>query len=155
VIKTLVEDLKRLQGQHDLRPDLLFFTGDLAWGHVNDRSGENLPDQFAEGHRFLEAARTASDPVIPRENVFLVPENHDFDRRAALTQLSYWFQASSQVEAVLNGTTICCLSWGRRAPNPSASFRKTMSGRFGLMKYSGPSWPFHESAVAGLQRGPL
>ncbi len=32
VLETLVADLDRLQREQGLRPDLIFFTGDAAWG---------------------------------------------------------------------------------------------------------------------------
>ena len=40
VTDTLLADLKRMQKDHGLRPDLIFFTGDAAFGHLgNERGG--------------------------------------------------------------------------------------------------------------------
>lgn len=76
-IEKLYQTLKRLQKDHQLRPDFLFFTGDLAWGKVPKTS---LKDQFREGAQFLDRVRTCFSPPIKKQNVFLVPGNHDVNR---------------------------------------------------------------------------
>jgi predicted MPP superfamily phosphohydrolase len=77
VINTLVKDLQAVQKLYGLRPDLIFFTGDLAFGQLPDTS---LPDQYVQGARFLEAVRNAFSPAVDRSRLFLVPGNHDVDR---------------------------------------------------------------------------
>ncbi len=70
VLETLLEDLQTLRDEHELRPDLLFFTGDAAFA--------GRGDEFDTAGRFLESVREACG--VERENVFLVPGNHDVDR---------------------------------------------------------------------------
>src|SRR5262245_6637564 len=77
VIDTLTQDLRQLQERYSLRPDLIFFTGDLVFGNVSDYP---IDRQYQDGARFLDAVRNAFDPAIPKTRVFLVPGNHDVDR---------------------------------------------------------------------------
>ncbi|MEM6456438.1 MAG: metallophosphoesterase, partial [Acidobacteriota bacterium] len=69
VRQTLIEDLND-PARADLRPDLVLFTGDLAWA--------GKPEQFERGWTFLDAVLKACD--LDREALFLVPGNHDVDR---------------------------------------------------------------------------
>ncbi len=72
VLKTLLEDLAILRDEHELRPDLIIFTGDAAFA--------GRPEEFDAAGRFLEEVRGACE--VEHENVFLVPGNHDVDRSA-------------------------------------------------------------------------
>ena len=81
ILETLIEDLKQLEEKHQLAPDMIFFTGDLAFGQVNDASG-SLKKQYEGANEFLEKIRNSFANPIPRENVFLVPGNHDVNRDA-------------------------------------------------------------------------
>lgn len=76
ITDSLVRDLKIMQKDHDLRPDFIFFTGDLAYGAV---SGESMADQYRLVSNFLDAVRKAFDPEIPIRDLYLVPGNHDVD----------------------------------------------------------------------------
>jgi len=40
VLATLRADLQKLNKEHGLRPDLIFFTGDAAFGHLSNERGE-------------------------------------------------------------------------------------------------------------------
>ncbi|BAY99249.1 Rab family protein [Tolypothrix tenuis PCC 7101] len=80
VTDTLCKDLKKMQKQHGLRPDLIFFTGDAAFGHIGDSGGKSIAEQFREAHDFLTTVRESFDPVIEQRNLFLVPGNHDVNR---------------------------------------------------------------------------
>ena len=107
VLATLVDDLKRAgrmmaagDGWPPFRPDFLFFTGDLAFGHVGDGPGQTLPDQFHASAAFLEGVRTAFSLEIPPDRVFLVPGNHDVDRRLATEDQAGWLDTRTSVEPV-------------------------------------------------------
>ncbi len=63
-----------------LKPDFLFFTGDLAFGETRDPKRDNLAAQFDQGHEFLAELGHCFDPAIPIERIFLVPGNHDVNR---------------------------------------------------------------------------
>jgi predicted MPP superfamily phosphohydrolase len=81
VLETLLDDLHALRDEHELCPDLIFFTGDLAFaGH---------PDEFDSAGRFLENVREACG--VKTENLFLVPGNHDVYRPVIDPEDTAWF----------------------------------------------------------------
>jgi len=100
VTETLVADLGRLQREHGLRPDLLFFTGDAAFGHLGSEPGKSIEEQFQEAAAFLDAVRHAFTPEIPLRDLFLVPGNHDVDRREVLEHQTEWLDRQ-QLDRVL------------------------------------------------------
>jgi predicted MPP superfamily phosphohydrolase len=57
VIGTLVNDLKRMQTEHNLRPDFIFFTGDAAFGQIGKAEGERITDQFKVAKDFFDLVR--------------------------------------------------------------------------------------------------
>lgn len=85
----LVHDLKTMQKDKGLRPDFIFFTGDLAYGAVG---GENMADQYQLVRNFLEAVRTAFQPEIPIRDIYLVPGNHDIDRGEITPDQTTWLR---------------------------------------------------------------
>ncbi|HKI06281.1 MAG TPA: metallophosphoesterase [Thermoanaerobaculia bacterium] len=90
VLQRLREDLEQLLATSGLRIDLIFMTGDLAFGHVPQLS---LQDQFLEGWMWLDDLRSAQSAPIPAENVFLVPGNHDVDRSRVLDKDQDWLRS--------------------------------------------------------------
>lgn len=100
VVQAVRTDLKALQGDYELHPDLLFFTGDLAFGQVGSGPGLNLKDQFDEGSRFLESVQNAFSPVIPKERTFIVPGNHDINRMVATPDQQQWLETLTDVDVV-------------------------------------------------------
>lgn len=90
VLQKLGADLKQLQYDHDLRPDLIFFTGDAVFGHIRDEAGLSITDQFAEAWLLFEEVREIFEPAIERENLFIVPGNHDINRSQILEPISKW-----------------------------------------------------------------
>ena len=100
VTETLIDDLQRLQADEDLRPDLLFFTGDAAFGRIGDAPEETIAGQLERFGAFLEATRTAFEPEIPLENVFLVPGNHDVDRTLVLDETTLWLDSQKALDPV-------------------------------------------------------
>jgi WD40 repeat protein/3',5'-cyclic AMP phosphodiesterase CpdA len=72
LFRRLHEDLSGLASEHDLRPDLMVVTGDLAqWGRRSE---------FEQVTEFLGALAEAVE--IPRRHVAIVPGNHDVNRQA-------------------------------------------------------------------------
>ncbi len=103
VIETLVEDLRSLRADHGLRPDLLFFTGDAAFGEIDQTGSEPEKTIRVQLKRFwhvLTAVRRVYEPEIALDNVFLVPGNHDIDRHQVLPEPSDWLDAQTSVDPV-------------------------------------------------------
>jgi len=99
VLESLIDDLKKMQADHDLQPDLMFFTGDAAFGSV---AGSTLSEQYQDVEQFFTNVRQAFKQEIPKENFFLVPGNHDVDRKKAFKQLSTWLDQQNDVK-IING----------------------------------------------------
>lgn len=95
IVKELQSDLMDMQDRHGLRPDLIFFTGDAAYGNIGGGPGERLADQFGEVGTFLEKIRTVFVPEVARENVFLVPGNHDVNRNSVTEDQTAWLDTSA------------------------------------------------------------
>ena len=100
VLRHLSTDLKKMEADHGLIPDLFFFTGDAAFGHIGDVPGSTLREQFEGAHQLLEGARTAFSRAIPQENVFIVPGNHDVDRREVGDDQTAWLAGQTQTKAI-------------------------------------------------------
>jgi predicted MPP superfamily phosphohydrolase len=100
VLDPLKRDLRRMQDDHGLIPDMIFFTGDLAFGHIGDKAGESIPEQFDDGHVFLEGVRSAFKREIPLENVFLVPGNHDVERDKVDEFQTFWLDNQTKSDEI-------------------------------------------------------
>jgi predicted MPP superfamily phosphohydrolase len=87
VLTELLRDLEALRDKERLEPDLLFVTGDLAYGNLGKKE-RSLPSQYDEVERFLRRVRKTFS--IPRRHVFLVPGNHDVNRAKADPLLTAW-----------------------------------------------------------------
>ncbi|MDM8517574.1 hypothetical protein QUF76_15365 [Desulfobacterales bacterium HSG16] len=70
-----------MENTHGLLPDLIFFSGDLAFGNVKNENGWNLKDQYAEVSNLLDKVICAFSSEIPKSRDFIVPGNHDVDRK--------------------------------------------------------------------------
>ncbi len=109
--RKLVDDLQRLQRDEGLRPDLIFFTGDLAFGQLGPEEGRNLRDQFDVAFKFLEAVRTAFEPSLLKTNVFLVPGNHDVDRTQVSTMVKTWQAGLKELSDVVEMVQQAGIDW--------------------------------------------
>jgi 3',5'-cyclic AMP phosphodiesterase CpdA len=90
ILKKLKEDLTQLRDTEGLRPDFVVVTGDIAFGHIKDKSGYALADQYEEAAIFFTEILGIYDPPIPLENLFIVPGNHDVHRAEILEQTTLW-----------------------------------------------------------------
>jgi predicted MPP superfamily phosphohydrolase len=81
----LRDDLRRVQEEHGLYPDFIFFTGDA----VSGRPGDSLSTHFEEAWYFFEMLRESFDPSIPAENLFLIPGNHDAGVQLTIEQVGW------------------------------------------------------------------
>lgn len=96
----LLEDLHFLENEKGLRPDLLFFTGDLAFGHLGP--GQSLTGQYKGAAKFLDAVRTAFKTKIPKDRVFLVPGNHDVNRSRVGRMSTMYIDSLENQDAISN-----------------------------------------------------
>ncbi len=79
VIEKLKEDLSLMQQQHHLKPDLLFFTGDLAFGQLGE-DDYSIQSQFEEVSLLLDEICQLFK--LSTEQVFIVAGNHDINRNS-------------------------------------------------------------------------
>src|SRR5262249_51175327 len=93
--RALLRDLRDVQDQYGLAPSFVFFTGDVAFG---TRPGSTLAQQYGKATAFLEAVRTGFAPEVPRDNVFVVPGNHDVERAAATPEQVAWLDGILEEE---------------------------------------------------------
>lgn len=91
VIATLLHDVRRLQDERDLSPDLLFFTGDVAFGELPESP---LEQQYRAAQHLLEKLEEQCE--ISRANMFIVPGNHDVNRTRVDEPQTSWLDALLQ-----------------------------------------------------------
>ncbi len=100
VLDCLRDDLRLMESTCGLTPQFVFFTGDAAFGHVGSGKGESLVEQFDDAHRLLEEVRGVFQREIPRANVFLVPGNHDVDRREVAPDQTDWLDRQTDAQTI-------------------------------------------------------
>lgn len=100
VTDKLVADLERMRENHGLHPDFIFFTGDAAFGQIEDRPGQNLADQYARAREFLEAVRTTFGNNFRKEDMFIVPGNHDVNIKRHNAGLRAWLRDDPSLDEV-------------------------------------------------------
>ena len=88
VIAMLLQDLERLRDERGLAPDLLFFTGDIAFGET-PRS--HLEEQYQAAEELL--IRLEELFRLERSNIFLVPGNHDVNRTRVTEADTNWLDS--------------------------------------------------------------
>ena len=91
ILDNLENDFKKLQQQHNLRPDLIFFTGDAAFGQLGPGEGKSITEQFQEAENLFQKIRNCFSPPVPKENLFLVPGNHDVNRTKVMSMIHKGF----------------------------------------------------------------
>lgn len=102
-----------MQEDYGLHPDLVFFTGDIAYGQIGSSSEGSITEQFSGASKFFEGIRRSFDPVIAVENVFLVPGNHDVNRDCVTDDQTQWLASQkddSQINLLIQETS---LQWRR------------------------------------------
>lgn len=92
VFDCFFEDLERMRDEYQLYPDLIFFTGDVAYGHVENAGGLTLKSQYEEAKNLLKRILDIF-PHIPTENIFIVPGNHDVNRNLISKSQTEWLES--------------------------------------------------------------
>ena len=95
VLDPLIKDIKKMENDHNLKPDMVFFTGDATYGKIKLKSGPgwDLDDQYKQVAHFLDKIRTAFSHEVEKKNLFLVPGNHDVDRSEVTDPETFWLDA--------------------------------------------------------------
>lgn len=87
LLERLWDDLQRLRENHDVQPDLVVVTGDLA--------EEGMKNEFVSAREFLEKLTDTAHLGLPRQRVAIVPGNHDVNRKACK---AYFLQCEADGE---------------------------------------------------------
>ena len=90
----LIDRLKMDRDEYSLMPDFIFFTGDIAYGQIGDKDGETLDSQYAYAKNFLEEVRTTFGTGIHKEDIFIVPGNHDINIQKHDSSLVAWLKSN-------------------------------------------------------------
>src|ERR1700722_20194717 len=77
VLGSLVKDLEQHRDK-GLRPDVIFITGDLAFGEL---PGNPMVKQYEVVQGFIDRVCQSFTPSVPRGDVYVVPGNHDVNRK--------------------------------------------------------------------------
>jgi predicted MPP superfamily phosphohydrolase len=113
VTDSLRVDLRKMQANYGLRPDLVFFTGDAAFGQIGKERGKAIVDQFREAHDFLTAVRKTFEPEVPQRDLFLVPGNHDVNREQITTFETQWLAETKSLNEIRTTAQETGINWRR------------------------------------------
>jgi len=81
-----------MKENHNLYPDFIFFTGDLALGQIGNSKGLTLNDQYEEAKEFFKRILKIF-PNLDVSNIFIVPGNHDVNRNKVLGSQTVWLDS--------------------------------------------------------------
>jgi signal transduction histidine kinase/CheY-like chemotaxis protein len=110
ILASLKDDFKKLQDQNQLCPDLIFVTGDIAFGEI---PGYPIDEQFQEAGTLLEEIRESFPPSIPINNVFIVPGNHDVNRNSVTPDQTDWLDRQSDLNRIFDLVRSHNIQWRR------------------------------------------
>ncbi len=104
---SLLNFLKEELGKNEtLKPDLIFCTGDIAFGEAD---ADSLDEQYAKSIVFFEELRAAcgrNGTSLPKERLFVVPGNHDINRKsidaAVQSKLHTWAKDAHRNSETIN-----------------------------------------------------
>jgi signal transduction histidine kinase/CheY-like chemotaxis protein len=110
ILTSLTDDFKKLQDEHRLCPELIFVTGDIAYGEI---PGYPIMEQFQEAGALLEEIRESFSPTIPINNVFIVPGNHDVNRNSVTPDQTYWLDRQTDLNRIFDLIRSHNIQWRR------------------------------------------
>jgi len=90
IFETFFDDLKTMKNK-GLYPDLIFFTGDVAYGRYPNMSEQDIKNQYKEAKEFLDRIQNYF-PDIPDKNIFIVPGNHDVNHKQITDSQKLYFE---------------------------------------------------------------
>jgi len=77
VLRLLLKDIKLLIKKNSLEINLIFFTGDLAFGQHNYATFSNMDEQYSYIEEFFVELREVCN--IEKQNFYIIPGNHDLN----------------------------------------------------------------------------
>jgi DNA repair exonuclease SbcCD nuclease subunit len=77
VFEPLYEDLKTSYRTEALKPNLIVFSGDLAFGDIPEK---RIKDQYVTAKDFMEKITLCFEATYSEIPILIVPGNHDIDR---------------------------------------------------------------------------
>lgn len=89
LFESLIDDI-RDRASSIGKPDLILFTGDLAYGRTDNR---DLRAEYVQAREFLDNVVAAANSTADRPLVFLVPGNHDSDRKSMGVDQTNWLNS--------------------------------------------------------------
>lgn len=93
--------LEYLRAEESLRPDLIFCTGDIAFGETEKAP---LKQQYQQAREFFD--QLLAIWKLPKERLFVVPGNHDINRKSvntdAQTTLTQWAEKAPDYAQKIN-----------------------------------------------------
>ena len=110
ILASLKDDFKKLQDQHQLCPDLIFVTGDIAYGEI---PGYPIDEQFQEAGTLLEEIRESFSTSISIDNVFIVPGNHDVNRNSVTPDQIDWLDRQTDLNRIFDLVRSHNIQWRR------------------------------------------
>ncbi len=111
VIDTLVTDFKKMERDHGLHPDYIFFTGDAAYGQLGSNENEALVNQLSSAQEFFNSVRQAFSPEVPATNLFIVPGNHDLNRKKVEEAQTFWLDNQKDYLVIDNHMETKSFQW--------------------------------------------
>lgn len=94
VLKPLLKDLKASVAL-GWKPNLVVFTGDLAWGEIETGA---LKNQYAQAKDWLQQIYSSLDVTTERAPLLLVPGNHDVNRKTVGSIQSRWVDGLQETD---------------------------------------------------------
>jgi tetratricopeptide (TPR) repeat protein/calcineurin-like phosphoesterase family protein len=102
-----------MEASHDLQPDIIFFTGDVAFGQLGDKPGYAIRDQFNGAEEVFNGVRTAFSTEVPRHRFFIIPGNHDVNRDDITDDQTQWLDNLTDENAIISLMHLRKRQWQR------------------------------------------
>jgi tetratricopeptide (TPR) repeat protein len=85
MLERLLKDINKQCMKYTLRPDMIFITGDLVSA---EEKGRDLAKQYQEATAFIDKICGIFSPQLHRNQVFIIPGNHDVDCETGEAEIS-------------------------------------------------------------------
>lgn len=129
VLRPFLADLRRISLERSLVPDVVVFSGDLAFGAVQSST---LEEQYGRVLEFFDEVAAAVGKDRHTLPFFCVPGNHDLDRKLITPADTAWISEQESHPEIIDSTIAeGGLHWGtisKRQDAYRAFLQKTLAG---------------------------